>query len=129
MKHRVFVVDDEPDVVDLMRTILETGDFGVEVETDPQLALSRLLDEPPDLLILDLMMPQLDGFELLKLFRQDPRGAVVPVLILSARSGHRDQILSLQCGADAYVCKPFSPRDLLCQVRELLGVADGASGD
>lgn len=128
MKHRVFVVDDEPDVVDLLRTILETGDHDVEVATDPQLALSQLLDSPPDLLILDLMMPQLDGFELLKLFRQDPRCASVPVLILSARSGHRDQILSLQCGADAYICKPFSPRDLLCEVRKLLRKRDGDSG-
>jgi two-component system alkaline phosphatase synthesis response regulator PhoP len=124
MSHRVFVVDDEPDVVDLLRTILETGDFVVDVATDPQVALGTLLDEPPDLLILDLMMPQLDGFELLKLFRQDPRGARVPVLILSARSGHRDQILSLQCGADAYVCKPFSPRDLLFEIRKLLRLSD-----
>ena len=129
MKHRVFVVDDEPDVVDLLRTILETGDFSVEVATDPQAALGQLLDDPPDLLILDLMMPKLDGFELLKLFRQDQRGATVPVLILSARSGHRDQILSLQCGADAYICKPFSPRDLLLEVRKLLSVADGDSRD
>jgi DNA-binding response OmpR family regulator len=129
MKYRVFVVDDEPDVVDLLRTILETGGHAVEVATDPQLALSQLLDDPPDLLILDLMMPQLDGFELLKLFRQDHRGASVPVLILSARSGHRDQILSLQCGADAYICKPFSPRDLLAEVDKLLKISVGKSGD
>ncbi len=128
MKHRVFVVDDEPDVVDLLHTILESGDLAVEDATDPQLALSLLLDEPPDLLILDLMMPQLDGFELLKLFRQDPRGATVPVLILSARSGHRDQILSLQCGANAYLCKPFSPRDLLFEVHKLLAVAESDPG-
>ncbi len=129
MKHRIFVVDDEPDVVDLLHTILESGGFAVDFAIDPHVALSQLLDDPPDLLILDLMMPQLDGFELLKLFRQDQRGAEVPVLILSARSGHRDQILSLQCGADAYICKPFSPRDLLFEVRKLLQLANGDRGD
>ena len=120
MAHRVFVLDDEMDVVELLRTILETEDYEVEVETSPYDALTRLLEDPPDLLMLDLMMPDLDGFELLKLLRLDPRGASVPVLIISARTGHQDQLLSLQLGADAYVCKPFSPMELLKQVRELI---------
>lgn len=120
MAYRVFVLDDEIDVVELLRTILETEAYEVEVGTQPFDALTRLLDDPPDLLMLDLMMPDLDGFELLKLLRLDPRGARVPVLIISARTGHQDQLLSLQLGADAYVCKPFSPRDLLQQARQLI---------
>ncbi len=124
---RVFVVDDEPDVVELLRTILRSHGFEVEVDTDGRSALTRILADPPDLFILDLMMPDLDGFELLKLLRLDPRGARIPVLILSARSGHQEQLESLQLGANAYVCKPFSPRELLAQVRELLPPDGGAA--
>jgi DNA-binding response OmpR family regulator len=118
---RIFVVDDEPDVVELLRTILRVEGWEVEVDTDGRSALTRTLADPPDLFILDLMMPDLDGFELLKLLRLDERGADVPVLILSARTGHHDQMESLQLGANAYICKPFSPRELVRQVRALLG--------
>ena len=118
---RVLVVDDEPDVVELLRTILRGEGFDVEVDTEGRSALARLLAAPPDLLILDLMMPDLDGFELLKLLRMDPAGAEIPVVILSARTGHQDQIEMLQLGANVYLTKPFSPRELVGVVRELLG--------
>jgi len=117
---RIFVVDDEPDVVELLRTILDSEGFEVEATTDGRSALPRIVDRPPDLLLLDLMMPDMDGFELLKLVRQDPRGRDIRVLILSARTGPQDQLESLQLGANAYVFKPFSPRDLVRQVRSLL---------
>jgi two-component system OmpR family response regulator len=117
---RVFVVDDEPDVVELLQTILQAAGFEVEVATDGRSALARLLAKPADLLVLDLMMPDLDGFELLKLLRLDQRAAAMPVLIVSARTGQQDQIESLQLGANAYLCKPFSPRDLVRQIRALL---------
>jgi DNA-binding response OmpR family regulator len=119
---RVLVVDDEPDVADLLRTILELDGFRVESATDGRSALARVLAEPPDLLVLDLMMPDLDGLELLKLLRLDPRGATVPVLVVSAKSGTQHQLESLQRGANAYVCKPFSPRELKRQARALLGL-------
>jgi DNA-binding response OmpR family regulator len=116
------VVDDEPDVIDLLRTILEVEGFVVETSTDGRDALARVLQRPPHLLVLDLMMPGLDGLELLKLLRLDPRGASVPVLVVSARSSHHHQLESLQRGASAYLCKPFSPRELRRQVRQLLGL-------
>jgi len=124
---RVFVVDDEPDVVELLQTILQAAGFEVEVATDGRSALARLLAKPADLLVLDLMMPDLDGFELLKLLRLDQRAAAMPVLIVSARTGQQDQIESLQLGANAYLCKPFSPSDLVRQIRALLELepADG----
>jgi DNA-binding response OmpR family regulator len=122
----VFVVDDEPDVTDLLRTILEVDGFVVETSTDGRDALARVLDDPPDLLVLDLMMPNLDGLELLKLLRLEPRGAALPVLVVSARSGHQHQLESLQRGASAYLCKPFSPRELRRQVRLLLGLEPDA---
>ena len=117
---RLFVVDDEPDVVELLQTILRGEGLEVEIATDGRSALARILANPPDLVVLDLMMPDLDGFELLKLLRLDAVGATIPVLIVSARTGQQDQIESLQLGANAYICKPFSPRDLVRQVRLLL---------
>jgi DNA-binding response OmpR family regulator len=117
---RVFVVDDEPDMVDLLATILKSDGFKVDTDTDGRSALARLLADPPDLVLLDLMMPDLDGMELLKLLRLDSKGANVPVLVVSARSGHQDQLGTLQLGANAYICKPFSPRELVRQVHQLL---------
>ncbi len=125
---RIFVVDDEPDMVELLATILRSDGFEVETETDGRSALARVLADPPDLFLLDLMMPDLDGMELLKLLRLDPKGAQVPVLVVSARTGHQDQIGTLQLGANAYICKPFSPRELVRQVRQLLVDSRGEKG-
>jgi DNA-binding response OmpR family regulator len=121
---RLFVIDDEPDVVELLRTILEAEGMEVSSATDGASAIEQILAEPPDLIILDIMMPELDGFELLKLLRLDSFGANIPVLILSARTEQHDQIEGLQSGANAYICKPFSPRELVRQVRFLLGLTD-----
>ena len=121
MGNRIFILDDEPDVVGLLRIILEKEGFEVECETDARGGLSRLLDQPPDLLVLDLMMPGVDGFEVLKLLRQDFVRPRFPILILSARTGTEDKIQSLQLGADGYLCKPFSPRHLIEEVRRLVG--------
>ena len=117
---RVFVVDDEPDVADLVCTILTAHGFEVRMSTDGRSALSQILADPPDIAIIDLMMPDLDGFELLSLLRIDSRTADLPILILSARSTPGDQLRSLQLGANAYVCKPFSPNELVRQLRNLL---------
>ncbi len=126
---RVFVVDDEPDVVELIETVLELEGYEVETETSGRRALARMLQAPPDLVLLDLMMPDLDGMELLKLLRAQPQGADVPVIIVSARTGQLDQIGSLQLGANAYICKPFSNRDLLAQVEQLIGRPDAEPSD
>jgi len=124
---KILVVDDEPDVVELVRTILEAEGHAVVTTTEGKRALGLMLTDPPDLLVLDLMMPELDGFQILKLIRMDPRTSGVPVLILSARSQAQDQIGGLQLKASAYVCKPFSPKDLLGEVRSLLAVANEAA--
>lgn len=118
--NRIYVVDDEPDMVELLATVLEGEGYDVETYTDGRAALSRVLEEPPELLLLDLMMPDLDGFELLKLLRLDARGKDVVVLVVSARTGHQAQLETLQLGANAYIYKPFSPRELATQVRQLL---------
>jgi len=127
VKKRVFILDDEADVVDLLRVILIKEGFEVQHDTDAWRGLSRILEEIPDLLLLDLMMPGIDGFEVLKILRQDPEGCHLPILILSARIGNEDQIQSLQLGANAYVCKPFSPRELVIQVRQMLDGSEPVS--
>jgi DNA-binding response OmpR family regulator len=127
--NRIYVVDDEPDMVDLLATVLRGEGHEVETYTDGRTALARVLEQPPDLLLLDLMMPDLDGFELLKLLRLDSRGRNVIVLVVSARTGHRAQIETLQLGANAYIYKPFSPRELAAQVRQLLGAREGPASD
>ncbi|HSL17929.1 MAG TPA: response regulator [Methylomirabilota bacterium] len=126
--HRIYVVDDEPDMVELLATVLRNEGFHVETYTDGRTALARVLEEPPDLLLLDLMMPDLDGFELLKLLRLDSRAREVTVLVVSARTGHQAQLETLQLGANAYIYKPFSPRELVSQVRQLLGEPKGGAG-
>jgi two-component system phosphate regulon response regulator PhoB len=127
--NRIYVVDDEPDMVELLATVLEGEGYEVETYTDGRAALARVLEEPPELLLLDLMMPDLDGFELLKLLRLDSRGRDVVVLVVSARTGHRAQLETLQLGANAYIYKPFSPRELAMQVRQLLGDREGPASD
>lgn len=124
---RVFVVDDEPDMVALLETILRSSGLEVDSDTDGRSALARILGNPPDLILLDLMMPDLDGMEVLKLLRVDPKGSEIPVLVVSARSGHQDQLGSLQLGANAYICKPFSPRELMRQVHQLIGEVGGSA--
>ena len=126
---RVFIVDDEPDVVELIETVLELEGYSVSSETNGRQALTRILEDPPDLVILDLMMPDLDGMELLKLLRAQPQGAGIPVVIVSARTSQLDQIGSLQLGANAYICKPFSNRDLLAQVEQLIGLPENGPSD
>jgi two-component system phosphate regulon response regulator PhoB len=127
--NRIYVVDDEPDMVELLATVLKGEGYEVETYTDGRAALARVLEEPPELLLLDLMMPDLDGFELLKLLRLDSRGKDVVVLVVSARTGHRAQLETLQLGANAYIYKPFSPRELATQVRQLLAGRRGRPGE
>lgn len=127
--NRIYVVDDEPDMVELLATVLKGEGHEIETYTDGRAALARVLEEPPDLLLLDLMMPDLDGFELLKLLRLDSRGRNVVVLVVSARTGHRAQLETLQLGANAYIYKPFSPRELATQVRHLLEERNGSTSD
>ena len=89
--------------------------------TDGRSALAGILSEPPDVAIIDLMMPDIDGFELLRLLRADPRSAEMPILILSARTSEQDRKETSALGASAYMSKPFSPRDLMRRVHQLVG--------
>jgi two-component system, OmpR family, alkaline phosphatase synthesis response regulator PhoP len=113
----VLVVDDEPNIVELLRLYLEQEGFGVIAAADGEAALDIVARRDPDLVILDLMLPRLDGFEVTRRIR---RTSDVPILMLTARSEDVDSIVGLELGADDYVTKPFNPRALVARVKAVL---------
>ncbi len=121
----VAVVDDEPDILELLREYFER--FGFEVVTYPDASsfLKGISDATPDVVILDIMLPDMDGFEVARLLRSDERFSHIPILMLTARGEEADRVLGLELGADDYVVKPFSPRELVARVKALLRRAKG----
>jgi len=115
--HKILVVDDEPHIVELVRYNLEREGFQVSVAYDGQQALQRARAERPDLIVLDLMLPYVDGLEVCRTLRRE---SPVPILVLTAKDGELDRVLGLETGADDYVTKPFSPRELVARVRAIL---------
>ncbi len=120
MKPKILVVDDEPDTVQLLEFNLRNAGFDVFSAENGEEALSRAKTGNPDLVILDLMLPEIDGLETCKLLRRDPATANLPVIMLTAKAAEIDRILGLEIGADDYVTKPFSPRELVLRVKKLL---------
>ncbi len=127
MKKRVLVVDDEKDIVDLLRYNLVREGYEVIAASNGRDALEKATSKP-DLILLDLMMPVLDGLEACKRLKADPATASIPVVFLTARSGEVDEILGLELGADDYIQKPISPRKLVARVKALFRRLD-ASGE
>jgi DNA-binding response OmpR family regulator len=118
MGQRVLVVDDDPTVSDVVRRYLERADFGVRLAGDGQTALDEYTRERPDLVVLDLMLPGIDGLEVCRRLRtQDP---TLPIIMLTALGEESDRVLGLEIGADDYVTKPFSPRELVLRVQSVL---------
>lgn len=120
MLKKVLIVEDETDLVKLLKYNLEKEGFKVNYATDGTVALAEARRDPPDLVILDLMLPGLDGLEVCRQLRRNERFVRTPVLILSARSEEADRIVGLELGADDYVTKPFSTREVIARVRALL---------
>ncbi|MCA1692412.1 MAG: response regulator transcription factor [Actinobacteria bacterium] len=119
---RILVVEDDPTVSEVVTRYLEREGFRVEVAYDGADALRRALEDPPELVVLDLMIPSLDGFEVCRQLRAS---APVPVIMLTARGEEADRIVGLELGADDYVSKPFSPRELTARVKAVLRRAAG----
>jgi len=123
---KVLVVDDEEDVVDVLRLVLGKSGFAVETAASGLDGLARAQSTLPDLVLLDIMMHQMDGWEVLKLLKLDERTRGIPVVILSARVEPKDKIRGLQEGAIDYVTKPFAVRELLQKIEAVLaGTAEG----
>jgi DNA-binding response OmpR family regulator len=117
MAQTVLVVDDEPQIVRLVRAYLEEAGFRVVTASDGQEALYVARHEKPDLVVLDILMPRMDGLEFTRRIRSERN---VPIIMLTARADETDRIVGLEMGADDYVTKPFSPREIVARVRAVL---------
>jgi two-component system, OmpR family, alkaline phosphatase synthesis response regulator PhoP len=120
VKGTVLVIDDESDIIELIRYNLEKDGFEVRDARDGESGVSLAFNSPPDVILLDLMLPGMDGLEVCRRIRTDARTAGVPIIMLTARGAEPDRIVGLEMGADDYVTKPFSPRELTARIRALL---------
>src|SRR5258706_1292331 len=119
----VLVVDDEPEIVRLVRDYLERAGFAVSTAADGEAALRSAQRDRPDIVVLDLGLPGLDGLDVARALRRDGE---VPIIMLTARTEEADRVAGLELGADDYVAKPFSPRELVARVRAVLRRTDSA---
>jgi two-component system phosphate regulon response regulator PhoB len=119
-KQKILVVDDEPEAVELVEFNLKQAGFDVATAADGDEALKKAKANLPALMVLDLMLPEIDGLEVCKLMRRDATTAKIPILMLTAKASEIDRVLGLELGADDYVTKPFSPRELVLRVKKIL---------
>ncbi len=123
MAKRVLLAEDEPNILASLTFLLERAGFAVVAETDGEAALRSALSDPPDVMILDVMLPSLDGMEILRRLRADGRGRELPVIILTAKGQREDRQAALGSGADLFMTKPFSNAAVVAAVRDLAGAA------
>src|SRR4051812_22347633 len=120
MTKKVLIVEDEHDLIRLIKYNLEKEGFRVSSVTDGSLVMAEIRREEPDLVMLDLMLPGMDGLEICRQVRRHDKYAGIPVLMLTARGGEADRVVGLELGANDYVTKPFSMRELIARIRALL---------
>jgi len=126
----VLIVEDEPDIAGLMKHALERGgEMDVEIVNTGAAALKCVMEEPPGLVLLDLNLPFIDGLEVCRLLRGRPSSAAIPIIMVTARTGESDRVSGLELGADDYVTKPFSLRELVARVRAVLRRPPPVSGN
>ncbi|MBL9187706.1 MAG: winged helix-turn-helix domain-containing protein [Opitutaceae bacterium] len=126
MKQKILVVDDEPDALEILGFKLKEAGYLPLFAKDGARAITLARDERPSLIVLDLMLPEVDGLEVCKILRRDPGTAAIPILMLTAKAAEMDRVIGLELGADDYVTKPFSPRELVLRIRKLLARAKAA---
>lgn len=120
MKHKILVVDDEPDLLELVRVNLAQAGFEVVTAATGREALESVRGQGPELVVLDLMLPDMAGTEVCRELRSDPAHGRLPIIMLTARADEVDRVVGFELGADDYVTKPFSPRELVLRVRAVL---------
>jgi len=125
---RILVVEDDRDIAELVARYLEKAGFAVETLASGKEALAAIAKQPPDLLVLDLMLPQVDGLEICRYLRGHEQTSAIPIIMLTARAEESDRIVGLELGADDYIAKPFSPNELVARVRALLRRARRPAG-
>ncbi len=129
MKGHILIVEDDRDIAELLQFNLENEGYRVNLETHGERAYEKIVAEPPDLLILDLNLPGLTGIEICKYLRENARTRDLPIMMLTARTQEIDKIIGFEIGADDYITKPFSIREVLARVKALLRRAKPASND
>lgn len=122
--HRILVLDDEPDVTELLEYKLEQEGYRVQVLNDPLEFVAKVRDFEPDLMVLDIMMPELNGLQLCRIARSDPSMKNIPIIFLSARGDAEDRVKGLETGADDYLSKPFNAKELLLRISNMLNRSD-----
>src|SRR5262245_3364762 len=120
MSQRILMVDDDREIVRVVRAYLEQAGYQVVSAYDGATALHAIRTEHPDLVVLDIMLPDLDGWSITRTMRSEPRLATLPIILLTARVDDTDKVVGLEMGADDYITKPFNPREVLARVRSLL---------
>ena len=123
---RIYVVDDESCISELVKFNLEKAGYKVDCTDDGLKAVKYISDNPPDLLVLDLMLPGMDGLEICRCLRQQEKTRMLPIIMLTARVEEIDRVVGLEIGADDYLTKPFSPRELVARVKSLLRRSQGS---
>jgi len=119
-RENILVVEDEPDIAEIIQYNLAREGYRVRIVDDGEVALDRIVRDAPDLVLLDLMLPGLDGLELCRRLKEDPVTRPIPIIMVTAKGEESDVVLGLGMGADDYVAKPFSPRELTARVRAVL---------
>ena len=122
-QNRLLLVDDEVDLVEMVKIRLEASGYQVLTAFDGQEALDKARKEKPDLIILDLMLPKLDGYKVCRMLKFDEKYKNIPILMFTARAQEQDKKLGQEVGADAYLTKPFEPDALIAKIREFLKTA------
>ena len=117
---KILIVEDEIDVADLLAHHLKAAGFSVEIANNGRTALSAVKNQPPSLVVLDLMLPEMSGLDLCRILKSDPRTSKIAVVMLSAKIEEIDRVLGFELGADDYVVKPFSPREFVLRIRAIL---------
>lgn len=121
MSKKILVVDDETQLVEMVKIRLEAAGYMVVCAYDGQEALEKAKKEKPDLIILDLMLPKMDGYKVCGLLKNDSRYGKIPIIMFTAKAQDEDMVLGRELGADAYMTKPFDPKLLLGKIQDLIG--------
>ena len=120
MASKILIVEDEPDIVELLVYNLDQAGFKTEAVFNGADALDRVKVQAPDLVLLDLLLPEVDGLEVCRTLKRDPETASIPIIMLTAKGEAIDRIVGLELGADDYITKPFSPREVMLRIRAVL---------
>jgi len=120
VRPKILIVDDEPEAVELVEFNLKQAGFDILTAAEGAEALKKARVALPNLIVLDLMLPEIDGLEVCKMLRRDPATAAIPIVMVTAKAAEIDRILGLELGADDYITKPFSPRELVLRIKNIL---------